>query len=73
MVIQKERIEQARRGTWFGRIKQAIKDFRLTPHDVAVQKRGFYHQMEKDEKDADARKRARIKKRTWGYPSKVGS
>ena len=41
MIEQRNKIEQARRGNWFDRIKQAIKDFNLTLHDVARQKRGF--------------------------------
>ena len=54
---QRNKIEQARREKWFVGIKQAIKDFALTLHDVARQKRGFQQQKEKDETTTDKWKR----------------
>ena len=54
---QRNKIEQARREKWFVGIKQAIKDFAVTLHDVARQKRGFQQQKEKDETTTDKWKR----------------
>ena len=60
MIQQKNRIEQARKNNWFDRMKQAIKEFNLTLHDVANQKIRFQHQVGKNQEHTDERNRLSI-------------